>query len=287
MGSKRDEFKKQYQVNVPPVMKNNNTRVSKQKEVYRNPDNKLKNVRKNKIRLRKPVRRIGKIALVLFIASGGYKAYNAYNENQKENTPITLTQALENGESLESLEIDNSIKNELEDIKEELGKEDISNSDIMKLAPKINELQFDTIKTKLANTLGEEESDITLHTGVASEGKTKESVEVKGGEKYTNKEFLKNENTISSEIANYIKEIGDMQDIMKELQEGDFERENILSKYKKLVKSTDQMAASKITVDKKGNIAVEYTRVKDLKENDKETGKVNTTREIDDDEMEL
>ena len=285
MGNKREEFVKQYQVDVLPFMKDRKTRGAKEKEVYKSKNNQLNKVRRK--RLKKPVKRIATIGLAGLIAFGGYKAYSAYNEYQKENTPITLDQALQNGESLESLKIDNTVKNELEDIKEELGKEDISNSDLMGLSIRINELQFDTIKTKLANTLGEEESDITLHTGVASEGKTKESVEVKGGEKYTNKEFLKNENTISSEISDYIKEIGDMQGLMQELQEGDFKRDDILSKYKKLVKSTDQMAASKITVDKNGNISVEYTKVKDLKENNKETGKVNATREIDDDEMEL
>lgn len=277
MGKRNKEFKERYKVDLSST-KSKNTRVSEEKERYTSKNNELKKVRKTKRRL-KPW---AKIALVGLIAFGGYKAYDIYSTNQKENTPITLTQALENGESLKDLKIDSSIKNELEEIKADLANKDISNSDLMALSTKINELQFDTIKTKLSKTLGAEESDITLSTGVesASEGTTRETVEVEGGKTYTNKELFKNENTIPSEISDYIKEIGDMQTLMGKLQEGDFNRNDILKEYKEAVKSIDQMAATKMTVDKKGNIYVEQIKQKDLKENNKETSRQEIEEEM-------
>ena len=277
MGKRNKEFKERYKVDLSST-KSKNTRVSEEKERYTSKNNELKKLRKTKRRL-KPW---AKIALVGLIAIGGYKAYDIYSTNQKENTPITLTQALENGDSLKDLKIDNSIKNELEEIKADLANKDISNSDLMALSTKINELQFDTIKTKLSKTLGAEESDITLSTGVesASEGTTRETVEVEGGKTYTNKELFKNENTIPSEISDYIKEIGDMQTLMGKLQEGDFNRNDILKEYKEAVKSIDQMAATKMTVDKKGNIYVEQTKQKDLKENNKETSRQEIEEEM-------
>ena len=277
MGKRNKEFKERYKVDLSST-KSKNTRVSEEKERYTSKNNELKKVRKTKRRL-KPW---AKIALVGLIAFGGYKAYDIYSTNQKENTPITLTQALENGDSLKDLKIDSSIKNELEEIKADLANKDISNSDLMALSTKINELQFDTIKTKLSKTLGAEESDITLSTGVesASEGTTRETVEVEGGKTYTNKELFKNENTIPSEISDYIKEIGDMQTLMGKLQEGDFNRNDILKEYKEAVKSIDQMAATKMTVDKKGNISVEQTKQKDLKENNKETSRQEIEEEM-------
>ena len=282
MGEKRDKFINEYKVDVLPFMKEKRTKPAQEKEVYKSQNNKLKKVRKTKKRLKPAVKKVGAIGLVGLIAFGGYKAYDIYSTNQKENTPITLTQALENGESLKDLKIDNSIKNELEEIKADLANEDISNSDLMALSTKINELQFDTIKTKLSKTLGAEESDITLSTGVesASEGTTRETVEVEGGKTYTNKELFKNENTIPSEISDYIKEIGDMQTLMGKLQEGDFNRNDILKEYKEAVKSIDQMAATKMTVDKKGNISVEQTKQKDLKENNKETSRQEIEEEM-------
>ena len=277
MGKRNKEFKERYKVDLSST-KSKNTRVSEEKERYTSKNNELKKVRKTKRRL-KPW---AKIALVGLIAFGGYKAYDIYSTNQKENTPITLTQALENGDSLKDLKIDSSIKNELEEIKADLANKDISNSDLMALSTKINELQFDTIKTKLSKTLGAEESDITLSTGVesASEGTTRETVEVEGGKTYTNKELFKNENTIPSEISDYIKEIGDMQTLMGKLQEGDFNRNDILKEYKEAVKSIDQMAATKMTVDKKGNIYVEQIKQKDLKENNKETSRQEIEEEM-------
>lgn len=285
MGEKRDKFINEYKVDVLPFMKNKKTRPAQEKEVYKSQNNKLKKVRTKKKTRLKPW---AKIALAGLIAFGGYKAYDMYATNQKGNMPITLTQALENGDSLKDLKIDNSIKNELEEIKVDLANKDSSNEDLIALSAKINELQFDTIKTKLSKTLGAEESDITLSTGVqsTSEGTTIETVEVNGGKTYTNKELFKNENTIPSEISDYIKEIGDMQTLMGKLQEGDFNRNDILKEYKEAVKSIDQMAATKITVDKKGNIYVEQTKQKDLKENNKETTKETSRQEIDD-EMEL
>ena len=277
MGKRNKEFKERYKVDLSST-KGKNTRVSGEKERYTSKNNELKKIRKTKRRL-KPWAKIALVGLIFFKQK---TAYDIYSTNQKENTPITLTQALENGDSLKDLKIDSSIKNELEEIKADLANKDISNSDLMALSTKINELQFDTIKTKLSKTLGAEESDITLSTGVesASEGTTRETVEVEGGKTYTNKELFKNENTIPSEISDYIKEIGDMQTLMGKLQEGDFNRNDILKEYKEAVKSIDQMAATKMTVDKKGNISVEQTKQKDLKENNKETSRQEIEEEM-------
>lgn len=199
--------------------------------------------------------------VVAFI--GGHAIMNQYTQYQQQNAPITLEQALENGESLDSLGIDSNILLEMQAIQKMLERDDLTNQEIIALAPRISGLQFDTAKTKLSNTLGVSEDEIRLYTKPIEEGQTRETVKTSNGI-YTNKDIFTYENTIPSELSNYIKEIGKMQNVMKEIQRGDINRQEILEQYGKMIENTSQLAASKMNVDEKGNITVDQTKVSDL-----------------------
>lgn len=246
--------------------------------------------RKRQIKIAKQTRnkrycgKLKKIITVLVLTGiaigGGYLAKNTYDTHQQQNAPITLEQALENGESLDSLGIDNNILLEIQDIEEILEKGNLTNEEIINLAPRINELQFDTAKTKLANTLGVPEDKIRLYTVPVGEGQTRETIKTSNGT-YVNKDILKYENTIPSELSNHIKEIGKMQGVMKEIQGGNINREEILEKYGEMIKNTSQLAASKMNVDEKGNITVEYTKVADLNKTSEQPKIASVDQEID------
>lgn len=263
------------------------------KSLEREKRKKRENERKRRLRKSKISRRaklvgnVKKIAIVLgaigIVIAGGNGIKNTYDTYQQQNAPITLEQALENGENLDSLGIDNNILLEMQDIEEMLEKGDLTNEEIIKLAPRISELQFDTAKTKLANTLGVAENEIRLYTRPIEEGQTRETIKTSNG-MYTNKDIFTYENTIPSELSNYIKEIGGMQDVMKKIQEGDINREEILEKYGKMIKNTSQLAASKMNVDEKGNITVEYTKVADLNKTSNQTKIASIDQEIDNEE---
>ena len=196
---------------------------------------------------------------------GGYQAKNLYNEYQQQNSPITLEQSLENGESLSSLGIDNNILLEMQDIEEMLKRDDLTNEEIISLAPRIKKLQSDTLEMKLSKALGVSKDDITYNTNPIEEGMTRETVKTRNNENYhVSKDFLTWENTISSEISNSIKENEEMKEVIQKLRGGDINREEILKKYNEVVKHTDQLAASDVNIDEKGNITVEYTKVADL-----------------------
>ena len=277
---KRKEFLRQNKVDieVPTFMQKQN------REVYRASRKERERVqRHNSKRRRKALaKRLAIIGLVGLIAFGGYKGYQSY---QEKNESITLEQALENGESLDTLKIDNSIKNELDSIKEELTGNNITNQELLQLSTKINNLQFDTLKTKLSKTLNVDESDITLHTGVVSNqtGETHESVQVQDGQTYVGKEIFNNTNTISYDISRYIKDIGEMQTLMGKMQTGDIDRNSIIKSYKSTIKEIEQMATSKMFVDDKGNISIQKLQKRDLEKEDNKIAKQD--RQVDD-EME-
>lgn len=246
------------------------------------------NVRKRQMKNSKETKYKGNVkkkVVALLLAgvtiAGGYNvAKNVYNEYQQQNSPITLEQALEEGETLEILGINNNIVSEIQEIKTMLERDDLTNEEMIRLAPRISALQFDTAKTKLANTLGVSENDIKLYTRHAEEGQTRETVETSNNI-YTNKDIFTYENTIPTEISNYIKEIASMQDTMQQLQEGNIDRKEILKKYNDKIENTSKFAATVIKVDEKGNISVEQTKVADLEKSSNQLKKSTLDQEED------
>lgn len=217
-------------------------------------------------------RRIAVLVLAGIAIVGGVGVKNAYDQYQRQNAPATVEQVLAYGEGLKELGIDNNILSELEKVQMSLQlSENLTNQEIRELAPKISNLQFDVIKTKLSKVLGVPEGDIKVYTNSTKDGRTEEKVKVINGNTYRNKDIFTYENTISSEVSEYIKEVAEMQDIIGDLQYGNFNREDILKVYKEMVDNTNNFAASRIKIDEKGNISVEQTKVKDLEKQANET----------------
>ena len=175
---RRKEFIKDRDLEVNTSKNNRNNKKTNKKRY------KAKSGTKNNANL-KLKKLLAATALTGITIVGVAKGYDHY---QEQKTPITLEQALESGENLEKLGIDKDIAVKIENIKDKLENEDITNEELIKLSRDINEIQFDTIKMKLANTLGCNEEDITLHTALEDKqsGKTVESVDVKNGENRKN-----------------------------------------------------------------------------------------------------
>jgi hypothetical protein len=80
------------------------------------------------------------------------------------------------------------------------------------------------------------------------------------------KSFLKNSNTITSDISSFIKDIGKMQTLMNKIQTNDINRNGIIKKYKSFMDSATKFAAAEMNIDEKGNISMDYTKVSELQE---------------------
>ena len=283
---KGKEFRKSLQVE-PQIAEFMTKESKKQKETYTASKGTMKKA-KRKVNWKNTCKLIGEIGLAGLLAFGGYKACQEYNEYKSQNTPITLEQAMKNGESLDELGIDKKIEKEIEDINNLLNKDEITNNEIIELSAKINNLQFDTIKTKLSNTLGVDEEDIKVFTDIINNGETtEERIEIKGGKIYTNKDFFKNSDTMTEDISNFIKDIGKIQGLMGDIQNKNMDRRECLKKYKQVMKNLDNFAAGKMTIDDKGNISMDYTKVSELdKEETKAVASSNyeMSQEIEDEE---
>lgn len=267
---KRKKFMEENKVDIPSFA-NKKVYASTTPEKYTS-KSKISNKRKRKINKKRLTALLGATGIAALAVFGGIKVYT---NSQVQNEPITLVEALNNGETLESLDIDQNIQDELLNLQAALENEDITNSELIALSTRINDLQFDTIKTKLAKNLGVEESDIHLSTVAIAkdEGRIEstEKISVDGGKTYTRKDWFKNKNTMTDEIGDYIKNIGDMQRLMGQIQNGDINRQDIINQYKEVLQEIDQMAASEMTIDENGNISVEQVTQKNLEEKNQQT----------------
>lgn len=231
---------------------------------------------KNKNKKRKSWPRIRNKMLTYGLAAltvwGSYKAYTEYKDSQ--NT-LTLEQALENGETLEELGINQDIATELEELSTRL-EGDLTNQELIEIAEEIPEIQMKVIKTKVANILNIEDwnNDISLKP---SDGDFTTTMYIKDGEKKYERPGIINsivniitgdEKTISPEIANYIDAIGRAQGKRDKMQGGDISERDIKN-CKNALEKASQFAAGKIEIDKKGNIGIEKIRVSEWEKEQK------------------
>lgn len=269
------EFNKCIPTDAPAMTKAQRNRVvekwtegmettSTKKKIYE----KKKRIKKAKAAKRKFIGRITALGLAAVAAFPvGKIAYDEYTEYQQQNSPITLDMALEHGETPNSLGIDNDTLLEIEEIEKILEKENLTNQDIIALALKINSAYFDTVKGKLADTLGVQKEEIKIYTEPAEEGTTMETVKVKNGNTYINKDIFTYKNSISKEISDSIKSIGEMQDIMEKIRKESSDKDEIIEELENKAKEISQIAAMKMNIDENGNISADVTKEKDL--NDK------------------
>lgn len=201
--------------------------------------------------------------LIGIMAFGGFKAYNEYKDSK--NT-LTLEQALENGENLENLRINQEIANKIEELNTAING-DLTNEEIIKLAPEITNLQFEVAKTKVADTFNVDIDDVKLYS--AAKGEDEKACICIEGKRYY-EETLSNKvfgvKTVSSDMADYVDAIAKMQEIEKQVLTGNINRDNLIEIYKETIEETSKFAAGKMEKDKNGNLIIEKTRVSELEE---------------------
>lgn len=267
--NKNKQFRESYAVDtdkleIPSFLQEANRQRQRQvqhaprQERYTAPKGTRKRAQNNAKKKSKTIKnRIIGIGLAALVAFGGYTACSEYRDSK--NT-LTIEQALENGETLESLGINKEIEEEIYEL-QEIMEGDLNNQELIELAPQIYDLELKTAKTKLRDVLGlEEGASMKLKARRGEEGAR---VDTDYGF-YIEKELLNFENTISSDIASYIEEIGKIQTIKDEVQKGDFDRSDLIKDYKSALEKTSKFAAGEMTIDDKGNIDIEKTRVSEL-----------------------
>lgn len=198
----------------------------------------------------------------------------AMAKNFKPQENKILNNAISSGETLETLGINGDIQANLQDLQQKMMSGNLTNQEIIQMAPRINNLCFDVSKSKLSNALGVREEGISFEENF-EDGITRPKivVETAYSKDVYHEESILNKNTFPKEISKEIEDIKAIQKIIQEVQNGNFNRDYVLNKYATILQDTENLAASplklengKIIVNEKGSQEKE-TQEKDNNQN--------------------
>ena len=216
------------------------------------------------------------LAGALVIGAGNYIG------SQGKDDPITSSEKISIlGETPEIMGINNEMYNRFQNVKAKLKNVDISNTDLINMAPEILDICNDITEKKLANALGVDAKNISLSRESGDEGTTREVVSVSRGmniQRYLTDEFGLSKYTISKEIAGEIKDIKKLEEIKLDIQNNSFNRDSVLSDYKVIIDNTDKFVAMDLAVDENGNITTYVIKNSEVAKVAKDRGYVQKTK---------
>ena len=187
-----------------------------------------------------------------------------YRKRVQENQPISLQQALQNGQTVENLGISQETADAIINLEETIKDENLSREELENLAGPLEATQFKVIKEKAGDLLGENPENIEVWTHSAH-GNSPESQELKidgkdGTEVYTRSDINIGRNIMSQKIADYIYDIGDTQS----LDTASKTDKELIELYEEKIAGTSQFAAGEMKLEKRNHIVLEQTTQKDL-----------------------
>lgn len=225
----------------------------------------------------------GKIALIgtLAAAIAGVAGYAIGTSNQ---TPtITSTTAVYTmGESPEELGINDEMFNKIQNIKSQLQNGDISNSDLISIAPDLYNLSLDVTQNKISKLFGVDPDDIKLNIQGGETGNKSQTLNVydKGKKQtYYNKELGRTRSSMPKEISDLIIRINDMKNVMLDIQNSNLDRTKILSIYKDTIDKIDKFVPMELSFDEDSNIIANSINSKDIAKAVEEKGNKQQTKQ--------
>lgn len=247
---------------------------------YRKPELKRPKAKKT-IRRFTGKQKIAALIATGIIALGGNIFIHHLNE---QNKPITYAQAItQMGESPETLGITTEDVIKIEQIKDVIEDKNITDKDAKSVLPRIHSVIINVLESKFSKVLNTEKDNLSFNSeyiDYKSEGlKTIETLKVfegSGKKEYsTTGSWLdtKNSFNLPSEVSSSIKAGKAVENTMKEIQEGKFDKKKVLKVEKESIDDLSRFAAMKLEKDEKNNIIAKVIRKKDLDEYKKQKEK--------------
>jgi hypothetical protein len=210
----------------------------------------------------------GKIAFVgtLAAAIAGVAGFAIGTSNQSP-TITSTTAVYTMGESPEELGINDEMFNKIQNIKLQLQNGDISNSDLIRIAPDLYTLTLDVTQNKISKLFGVEPDDIKLNIQDGETGNKNQILNVydKGKKQtYYNKELGRTKSSMPKEISDLIIRINDMKNVMLDIQNSNLDRTKILSIYKDTIDKIDKFVPMELSLDENSNIIANAIYSKDI-----------------------
>ncbi len=189
-------------------------------------------------------------------------AKNLYDTNQRLQNEENLEIISQNQDMLQQLGISQDIIDEIQSLQTELNSdeiENISDSDLLDLGDRVEDVQMYTIKSKLANSLGVSEESIEFSIDYSDDIPTASVIVTKEDGtivRYNSDGILDFNDNISTEISNYIISIGYTQTASSRLANGTIDKDSVISQYKSAIEDTSQIATKEVEIDENGNISL-------------------------------
>lgn len=201
---------------------------------------------------------IGLTGIVALSIFAGTQIHNSSMETQNGRQLEAISQ---DSGTLERLGIDKEDIEELQLLQAEFESnqiESLSNEDLINLGNRVQNVQVNTIKSKLSSTLGIPEESIELRIDYSDDVPKASIVINENGETkiYNNDGIFDFNNNISSDISNYIINIGDTQTANSRLKNGTIDKSKAINQYKSALSETNDIALKQISRDENGNISL-------------------------------
>lgn len=227
---------------------------------YKNSGKKIKGVKKSKRKYKGKALAMWGLSALLTI--GGITGAKSYVDYSKNNAPITLEQALENGETAESLQINEDTLKEIQALQKQLEEKDIDVNDLQNIGNDIYDLQRGIIKSKIAEQLDINKEAITL----VSENGTTDSIEsIKIKKEYGKDNYVEiSEEALPKDVENYIKSIARTQINIENVEKGEFNKTKIIKAYKEILEGASEFAGGDLKIEAKKDILDDVEEVTDM-----------------------
>lgn len=209
-------------------------------------------------------------AIVAAIAAGSLAIGSNISKASQENQPITLEQAVDSGKDIETLGIDSDTLERITNLEQRLNG-DIDVEKLISIGGDLESLQLDVIKSKVSDTLGVDSEDITIKSNWMSDDEpTVESIIINQGDDelvYADESYSTNrDGTISNTIEEYIQTVVNTQVNERNVNDGNFNKDDVIERYKQTLESTSEFAAGTMVRNDDGTLEIEQTTQKELEE---------------------
>ena len=191
------------------------------------------------------------------IAVGAYGIVSNNSKAAETQDRVPLEQVIGNQDELARLGISNETATEIQNLYSEINGVDIENlssEELLSLGSRVEDVQLDTMKEKIANEMGVPVESIELNVDYTNHNP--EASVIIDGKAFNEGDILDSNDNISSEMADYIKEIAGTQNTNSRLEEGSITKQDALEQYRTAIESVRDVSTKELSIDENGNMSL-------------------------------
>ena len=199
------------------------------------------------------------------IAVGAYGIASNNSRTAETQDRVALEQVIGNQDELARLGISNETATEIQNLYSELNSGDLENlseEEVLSLGSRVEDIQLATMKEKISNEMGVPVESIELRVSYTDH--VPKASAIIDGKGYNEGDFLDHNDNISSEMANYIKQIAGTQSTNSRLEEGSITKQDALEQYRGAMESVRDVSTKELSIDGNGNMSLSQVSRADI-----------------------